>query len=395
MNEAQAIPPTPIFPHTAVGLLSAACAETGLDDFGDMHFVKGLIALTEALEKEAKLNAVGEQMVYGGCMRLLCNRLRYQADIKKHPEILDEKIEAPIIILGLPRTGTSKLQRVMSSDPSVQRLEFWKTIFPAPFPNEMFGNPQPRIDAALEFENALATGFPGWMARHPMEALEPDEELHIMDMSFECMISWLFSRVPSYYNYFSKADPRPTYNILHKMLQYLQWQDGGGRNRPWVMKSPVHLGNIPTLLETFPDAVLVHCHRDPRKIIPSFASLIEEGRKMGSDTVDPLEIGRDMFNYWAEQTDRYLLARKSLPKDRIIDVQFEDTVGNVVSVIERIYKKAGRQLRPEAVAAFGDYESRRPDKHWGSYSYSADHYGLSLTEIDARFTEYRQLFIAS
>lgn len=393
MNELEANVAPPAFPHDAEGLLAAARSETGLDDFGDMHFLKGLRALTEALEKEARLNAVGEQMVYGGCIRLLCNRLRYQADIKKHPEILKQKVRAPIIILGLPRTGTSKLQRVMSADPGVQRLEFWRTLFPAPFPGEVPGNPQPRIDAALEFEQTLASAFPGWMARHPMEALEPDEELHLMDMSFECMISWLFSRVPSYFDYFSAADPRPTYDILYRMLQYLQWQEGGNESHPWILKSPVHLGDLPTLMDTFPDAVLVQCHREPRAIIPSFASLIEEGRKMGSDSVDPLEIGQDMFNYWADQMDRCLEVRKSLPEGRILDIQFEDTVNDVVSVIKRIYHSAGREVTPEAIAAFKDYENRRPDKYWGSYSYNAEDYGLNLEEIDRRFAKYRHQFL--
>lgn len=385
----------PDMPKTVEGLLAAARAETGLEDFGDRGFLKGLTVLVDALPKEANLNAVGEQMVYGGFIRMLSNRLRYQADIKKHPEILQEKIVAPIIILGLPRTGTSKLQRVMSCDPKVQRLEFWRTIFPAPFPGEEPRNPKPRQDAALMVEEALSSHFPGWMARHPMEALEPDEELHIMDMSFDCMISWLFSRVPSFYQYMSGCDPAPTYHILHAMLQYLQWQDGGSRSRPWVMKSPVHLGDLPTLLKTFPDAVLVHCHRDPRKVIPSFASLIEEARKIGSDTVDPIEIGRDMFDYWADQMDRYMVAVETLPTDRILHVQFEETVADVVEIIGRIYKKAGRRLTAEAVAAFREYEQRRPDKHWGSYSYTAEQYGLALEEIDQRFAKYNQRFLAA
>lgn len=382
-------------PQTVDGLLAAASAETGLDDYGDRHFVKGLSALVAALPREARLNAIGEQMVYGGIIRLLTNRLRYLEDLKRHPEIREERIVKPIVILGLPRTGTSKLQRVMSADPGVQRLELWRSLNPAPFPGELPGQPKARIEAGLSVEKTLATVFPGWMARHPMEALEPDEELHIMDMSHECMISWLFSRVPSYRDYFSKADPRPTYQLLRGILQYLQWQDGGGRGRPWIMKSPVHIGDLPTLLETFPDATVVHCHRDPRKVIPSFASLIEEARKMGSDHVDPVEIGRDMFDYWAEQLDRNLSAREQLPAGRVIDVQFEDICQDVVGVIARVYAQAGRRLTPEAVAAFRDYDARRPEHHWGKYDYSAAHYGLDLDEIDRRFAAYRARFITS
>lgn len=393
MQEDAVVAAAGAIPTTVEGLLEAASTEAGLQDFGDRHFITGLTTLVDAIHREAALNVTGEQMVFGGMIRLLVNRLRYVEDIKRHPEILGEEIVAPIIILGLPRTGTSKLQRVMSADPGVQRLEFWKTINPAPFPGEEPGKPEARIQAGLLVENTLATQFPGWMARHPMEALEPDEELHIMDMSFECVISWLFSRVPSYYQYISHCDSRPTYQILHAMLQYLQWQQGGGQGRPWIMKSPVHIGELPVLLETFPDAVVVHCHREPRNVIPSFASLIEEGRKMGSDQVDPLEIGRDMLSHWAGEVDKNLLARESLPEDRIIDVQFEEVVADVSQVIERIYQRAGRELSDEAVAAFRDYEARRPQGHWGSYDYSAAHYGLSADAIDDRFAEYRRRFI--
>lgn len=380
-------------PHTVEGLLAAAAAETGLDDFGDRHFLTGLTALVNALPKEAQLNAIGEQMVYGGIIRLLNSRLRYVRDLKANPEIAQEQIVKPIIILGLPRTGTSKLQRVMSADPTVQRLDFWKTIHPAPFPGEVPGQPTARIEAAKVTEQTLATMFPGWMARHPMEALEPDEELHLMDGSFECVISWLFSRVPSYYAYISRCDPRPMYRYLHGLLQYLQWQDGGGRGRPWIMKSPVHIGALPTLLETFPDAVLVHCHRDLQKVIPSFASLIEEGRKIGSDTVDPVEIGRDMCEYWASSLDRYLVDRAKLPADRIMDVQFDDIRRDIVAVIRRVYDRAGRVLTAEAIAAFKAYDARRPEHHWGTYEYSHARYGYTPEQIDAHFAAYRERYV--
>lgn len=241
-------------------------------------------------------------------------------------------------------------------------------------------------------EQTLTMMFPGWMARHPMEALEPDEELHIMDGSFECVISWLFSRTPSYYAYIRQCDPRPMYRHLHAMLQYLQWQDGRARNRPWIMKSPVHIGALPTLIETFPDAVLVHCHRDLQKVIPSFASLIEEGRKIGSDQVDPIEVGRDMFEYWAQALDRYLVERDKLSRDRILDFKYEEIRDDVVDVIRRIYAAAGRRVTPEAIAAFKAYEARRPEHHFGKYDYAAERYGYVPEEIDQRFAAYRKRF---
>lgn len=386
---------SPELPRTVEGLMAAATAATGgLNDFGDPGFRKGLSILVQAYADEARLNALGEQMVYGGIVRLLSNRLRYIRDIGLHPQILQEKIEKPIVILGLPRTGTSKLHRVMSADPGVQRLDLWKQMNPAPFPDEVPGVPTARIEAALAVEQLLTNLFPGFMARHPLEAREPDEELHLMEGSFDCMLSWVFSRVPSFRDHVDSCDPRPTYRWLHGMLQYLQWQDGGGRGRPWIMKSPVHIGALPLLRETFPDATIVHCHRDPRKIIPSFASLITEARHISSDVVDPVEVGRDMFAYWALQLDRYLPDRARLPADRILDVQFEEIREDIMGVIARIYRKAGRPLTAEAIAACTSYDQRRPEHHFGSYEYRLEDHGLDLDEIDRRFASYRRQFIS-
>lgn len=382
-------------PKTVAGLLAAASAATGLDDFGDRYFMTGLTRLVEALPGEAQLNATGEQLVYGGIINLLVNRLRYVEDIKRHPEILNERIVKPIIVLGLPRTGTTKLQRVLSADPQVQRMDYWRTTNPAPFPGEEPGNPKGRIEAALAVEHMFATQFPDWMARHPTEALEPDEELHLMAGSFECMVTWLFARSPSFYAHISSCDQRPMYRHLHAQMQYLQWQDGGARGRPWIMKSPVHINALPALLDVFPDAVLVHCHRDLQKVMPSFAALIEAARRIGSDHVDQKVLGKEMLDYWSTALDRYLVEREKLPADRVLDVRFEDVVGDIVAVIRRIYDYAGRELTPEALAAFRDYDKTRPEHHWGSYTYSADDYAYTPELIDSRFAEYRKRFIDS
>lgn len=391
--ESSAAPPP--LPKTVEGLLAAAVATAGLDDFGDRHFVTGLTRLVEAMPGHARLNGLGEQLVYGGAINLLVNRLRYVRDARQHPEILQEKIVKPIIVLGLPRTGTSKLQRVMSSDPQVQRMDYWRTTNPAPFPGEVRGNPKARIEAAQAVEQMLTTMFPGWQARHPTEALEPDEELHLMHGSFECMISWLFARAPAFYDYIMQCDQRPMYRHLHAQMQYLQWQDGGARGRPWIMKSPVHINALSVLLETFPDAVLVHCHRDLQKVLPSFASLIEHARRIGSDHVDPRVVGREMFDYWATALDRYMVERDKLPADRILDVRFDEVVSDIVGVIRRVYDRAGRAITPEALANFRNYDASRPEHHFGTYTYSAADYGYTPEMIDQRFAGYRERFIDS
>jgi NAD(P)-dependent dehydrogenase (short-subunit alcohol dehydrogenase family) len=380
-------------PLDAQALLAAGTAETGLEDYGDRQFVPGLEVFTEALRSEARLNRFGHLMLAGDLVRMLTNRLRLERDLARHPEILDEQIVAPIVVVGLPRTGTSKLQRMLAQAPDAQRLDVWRLLNPAPFPGEQPGNPQGRIDFGLVVEQTLREMFPDYMARHPTEALQPDEELLLMEMSFECGVSSLRTRTPSHRAFVEKCDPRTTYALMRSLLQYLQWQDGGHQGRHWVMKSPVHLGQLDVLLEFFPDAVVVQCHRDPRDVIPSFASLIEAARRMTSDEVDPLEIGADMFDHWAAQLDANLRIRAALDPGRVLDVQYDRIARDGLGVAHEIYAHAGRTLSPEAEAAFAAYEAMRPPGHFGRHEYTTERYGLDLDRIDERFADYRALFL--
>ncbi len=383
-------PPAP--PLFAEDLLEAATMETGLEDYGDRSFVEGLTVFADALRTEAGLHRIGHMITAGDIVRMLINRLRYQRDIGRHPEILDERVVAPIVVTGLPRTGTSKLQRMMAADPGAQRLDIWRLLNPAPFPGEQPGAPQPRINYALGVEHQLTSQFPDFMARHPTEACEPDEELLLMEMTFQSVVSSLRTRVPSFRKFVNARSPEPMYAFVKEMLQYLQWQDGGGRGRPWILKSPAHLGNIPLLLKTFPDATIVHCHRDPRVIIPSFASLLEAGRRMGSDNVDPHQVGTDTLEYWAAQMRCNVADRDTVDPARIIDVSYERIRDDATSVIAEVYSRAGREITPEAAAAFGEYEQRRPEGYFGNHNYTAEQFGLTDERIDAEFVEYLQRF---
>jgi Sulfotransferase family len=373
-------------------LLAAGTAETGLQDYGDRRFIDGLTVFADALRSEAQLNQTGQMIVAADIVRMLSNRLRFQRDVSLHPEIRDEQIVGPIVIVGLPRTGTSKLQRMISADPAVQRLDVWRLLNPAPFPGERVGSPQSRILAALVVERTLATRFPDSMARHPIEALEPDEEVMLMEPSFECVVSTFRFRTPSPRRYIDSRDPRTAYEYMRSMLQYLQWQDGGGRGRPWIMKSPIHIGSIETLFELFPDATVVHCHRDPRKVIPSFSSLVEASRRIASDDVDLAELGGDMLEYWAVAIDRNLAAREQIDVSQIVDVPYDQIRDDAVGVIAKVYERAGCALAAEAETRMLAYESRRPENHWGRHQYDAERFGLTDEQIDARFAAYRERF---
>jgi Sulfotransferase family len=375
-------------------LLERARRETGLSDFGDRWFEEGLRVYVDSLNREARLNRLGMITARTEIVRMLCNRLRFGEDLRRHPEILEERLERPIVILGLARTGTTKLQRTISADPGVQRLELWRLLNPARWAAATGNGQDPRIAFAEAIEAELLARSPNVMAAHALEAHEPDEETLLLELTFSATTRGQVQayRTPSYVRWLAGRPKGKAYQYLRILLQYLQWQDGGARGRPWILKTPLHLGELTTLLETFPDALVVHCHRNPLEAIPSAASLIEAARRMRSDDVDPLEIGTEVLDRFSDLVDRALQARQSLPADNLMDLSFRAIVSDVTAVIAQVYSRIGMQLTPHALAAFDAYQSRRPVHHFGRHVYSAARYGLDARRIESAFAGYYEAF---
>lgn len=373
-------------------VMAAAAEATGLDDFGELDFGEGLGILLEDLRESSSLTPAGNAAMFQDCMRLLSNRLIFVRDARRHPEMFDEPIARPIIVTGLPRTGTSKLQRMMSADPGVQRLEVWRILFPSPLPGTEGMTPDPRIGLALQYEQLLATHFPKVMARHAMEAREPDEEWFILEMTFESTFSSIKTYAPKHRAFVERRGQRRPYAYLYKMLQYLQWQDGGARGRPWILKSPAHIGEIEVLLDTFPDATVVHCHRDPRQSVPSFASLLACNREIYCTHTDGPQIGNDFNDFFGRESERNIAYRDRHGDANIVDVYYDDIRDRALDVIAAVYAHAGRAITPAARQAFVEYEARRPQSHFGSYDYSMEHFGLSDEKIRQRFAAYLARF---
>jgi len=376
-------------------LLAEAQAEAEAKDIGDEAFIEPLGRLLSTAVDEARLNFWGVMAWKLSVKNSLVNRLRMVRDIAEHPEILEEDVSQPIIILGLPRTGTTKLQRMMSADPGVQRLLTWRLLNPAPFPGTPPEGPDPRIAIAKAYEQEIRRSAPDVMAGHPIEAEQAEEETFLMEANFESLILAIRLRVPSYQAWVWERSPRPTYDYLRTQLQYLQWQDGGRRKRPWIMKSPLHLGNVDTLVETFPGATIVHCHRDPAVVIPSMARLTEAYRRTQSDAVDLVEIGLTHLDIWSKEMERYLTKRDQDGGDRIrvLDVDYSDIVQDPLTVVRRVYECAERALTPEAVLSMEEHATENPQFRSGSHSYSLEQYGLTAEQVAARFTNYKSRFL--
>jgi hypothetical protein len=374
---------------------AAAITEAGLDDFGDDSFDEGLSVYLRSAADEAGLSEMGTVVIQSGVIRALVNRLRFVQDLKRHPEIAAETLVAPIVILGVPRTGTTKLQRMISTDKGVQRLDLWRLLNPAPLPGGGSGPGDPRRTIAVEYEQMLAQLAPDFMAAHPTLASEPDEDAYLLDLSFECLFPQLRTHVPSYGQWLSGQSGTRPYAYLRSMLQYLQWQDGGGRGRPWVLKTPLHLGNLARLVETFPGATLVHCHRDLGAVVPSICRMVQTARHVASAHVDPLRLGTEMLGLWSGEMAKYIEQRDKLEAAGtldILDIDYREIVGDTPAVISRIYGRAGREVSPDARRGFAEWEARNPQHRHGHNHYTLSTYGLTDDAINEAFSPYLARF---
>lgn len=372
-------------------LLAAARAETGLGDAGDPGFRAGLDRLVEALEHEARLTPLGRVIARRDLVRLLADRLRHVDLRRQHPEIDRERVERPIFILGLPRTGTSILHELLAQDPRNRVPMTWEVMFPFPPPESATYATDPRIARTEEHFAGIDRLLPDFKRMHPMGALLPQECTVLTQTDFASMVWHTSNRVPSYEAWFESLDQRPVYEGHRRWLQTLQWKAPAQR---WVLKSPQHLWALEGLLAVYPDARLVQTHRDPVKVAASLASLVCTLRSLGSDDVDPREIGRDWSARLAAGLEHAMAVRDraGLPEGRVLDVGFRDFMADEIGTIRRIYEHFGLTLEPGAEHRMRAFlAANRADKH-GAHRYDLASAGLEESRERRRFAAYSERY---
>ena len=372
-------------------LIAAVTAQTGLS-FQDRSFVEPLERFVDSVEAEANLSEAGIEGFRADLARLLVNRLAIDAAISANPEILEEDVSDPIVITGLPRTGTTKLQKVLASGPVYQKLPLWQALFPAPIAAPGT-DPDPRITITDEQAAIMFEQFPDFMAAHPMRTHEPEEEVLLLQLSFRTPANSWFYRSPSYLEWVEKQDQAPAYADLRRTLQFLQWQDGGRRDRPWVLKSPIHLGALDLVFAAFPHATVVHCHRDLHDTIPSHVRLIEAimGSR-GAQSVDLAELGQFLTGYDATLWSRNLAQRGGREGHQIVDVRYEDIRDDIAAVVDDIHARRGLALDSDTRSLMLSWQDENPQHRFGKHVYSLERYGLTREQIDREFAAYTAAF---
>lgn len=375
---------------TPDALLAEAREQTGgLRDFGDARFRPGLEALCTALNTEARLSEMGAGIFRQKLVTQLANRLRVEAAFSAHPEIANETVDAPVVIVGLPRTGTTKLHRLLSRDPRFSWMAFWESQFPVPFPGEALAAPTARIQAAREMVDMMTTAMPKLTAIHPMNADEADEEVMLMEHSFMSAFN-AYADIPGYDRWLDAQDQTPAYDYLRRMLQFLQWQQRQRGKTPgrWVLKAPHHLLRMHLLLKVFPGVQVILTHRDPVQSIPSIASFIHTLWGIYSAEANAHAAGRTWHDLMHRALYHTMDVRQTAP-GQFLDVDFRDTVKQPMAVVEKIYDFIGLPRDADAEARMRAWLVEDEKTHQGGHDYSAPQFGLTDDGIRDAFAEYR------
>jgi len=371
-------------------LMAQAKQLTGYSDFGDPQFKAPLAVLVAAINTEAQLTKAG---LIGAEQRLLSNlvtRLNVEASYKKHPEINNEPIDVAAVIVGLPRTGTTMLHRVMSSDPQFLFPTFYESRFPSAPPDWDFSGEDPRIEAIEQEIKMILEGSPELASVHPWQARGAEEEVMMLENSFFSTVPEAYYHVPSYAKWLDEHDNRPGYEYLERMLKLLQWQKKktGATAARWLLKTPHHLHHMDILLSIFPNATIIQTHRDPLQTIPSLVSFNRYLFGLGSDCVDLPELARHWSEKFANGMRKTLAVRDRYP-ERFIDVDYRDTAKRPEQVIDAIYQAMGMTLTDTARAAMAQWQRDNPRDARPPHEYTLEEFGFTEQYLADLFGEYR------
>ena len=365
--------PTPSL--SPADLAAAAVRQAGHDEFGPDHWRPALDMLCASLEGEAALNPFGRTVAHGQIVAALRTRLRAQALWRRHPEILDVPITAPIIVLGQMRSGTTRLQRLLACDPRLDHTRFFESSHPLPQRGR-------RLRAAAGLQ-AMAAINPGFAAIHPTRADAPDEEIGLLGpglISSHFEVQW---RVPSYARWCEAADTTAAYAEFRAMLQTLRWLRRDRSDRPWVLKVPQFTQDLPALLASFPDARLLCLERDAHDVVASAASLVHNQMRLQSDAADPHWIGREWLHKVAHRdavVAQTLAARRHVPIHRVDYGRMDD---DWLAEMGRIYRFLGLRLTGTVAAAMGTYLDRS-QRTRRRHDYRAADFGLGTVRTGER-----------
>lgn len=368
-------------------LLQQARDHTGLDDFGDCWFEKPLRVLLDALRDEARLNAGGEWAAMKQFQKVLHDRLWAQQWFEERPEIMARPLPRPVIVVGPMRSGTTRMHRLLSADHRFSHLRSFETISPVPRPGFDHQKPDSRVALASRIMRVARLANPRTLTIHPTGPMEPEEELGLLVSSFWGMKHEAQWWVPSYGRWCEAQDPTPAYRQMARLLKLIGWSQQESSLKPWILKTPQHMLNLPALLKVFPDARLIFTHRDPLAVVGSAASLAWNQTIIYSDHADPARIGAEWLRKTRLQIERMRAAREEIAPSRMIDIHYEEMDRDWKGTMGRVYDFLGMDIAP-ALPAMEHYCDRTNALKRRPHEYSLEQFGLAPNLVIEELGDY-------
>ena len=375
---------------TVDGIVSRACEGAGLEDFGGDSWREGLRLLVESCESAPGVNPGGREFVYGQFVDALWNRLRVVDYVKRHPDVLDERVERPLVVLGLPRTGTSLASYLLDRDQLRRSLLTWEAedSVPPSAPDTLRTDPRCLKKKAQLDELAKGLKAANIPLVHWDEADGPTECVFVQGQDFKAYLWEAFMPTPAYAEWLLQTDMSSAYAYERMVLQVLQSRAPG----TWSLKMPSHAVHIETLLATYPDVRIVWAHRDPFKAAASFLRLNYLSRAATGADIDVGMIVANVLRQLKEHIDRPLRARRRIGDHRFFDLQYAELMRDPIAVMRSLYDWAGDDLTPSTERAMLDWLDAHPQDRHGAAPYSLDGSGVTRADLEPVFNEYLSVF---
>ncbi|MEH3134839.1 MAG: sulfotransferase [Mycolicibacterium neoaurum] len=379
----------PDFPLDAEVLHARARADTGLSDFGPDDYRERLERYVAEL-REIDMHGPGVVNFHAQLVQWLKNRLLLTDLLARHPEIRDIEVLPPVVIAGLPRTGTTHLHNLLAAPTTFRSLPYWEGVEPFPLPAEAGVTPDPRITRMDMAVQVMDTVMPHFALMHEMTTEHVHEEIQLLANDFSTMLMETLADVPRWSEYYWSRDQTSSYEYLRTQLQALQFLRGGRR---WVLKSPQHLGQLAVLDAVFPGVVVAFTHRDPVPVALSMIAMITYSERMHRDRVDVARTAAGWVRRLEKLLGECVRQRDLIAPERSIDIRFDDFMADEIGVAERVHALAGEPFDEPVRAAVGRYlEGHRRGRH-GRVVTSAQMFGLDEDDLRVRFAAYSARFL--
>lgn len=366
-------------------LIARARRRLRLDDFGETPFEGALRVFLRACREEADLSLFGRIALGWDTDRFLRNLLRLRAEEARTPEILDQPIAQPILIAGLPRSGTTFLHKLLVEDPANLAPRIWQVIHPYPDRTSGIDRRRQRVSRQLRLFGMMA---PEFRRLHPISANSPQECSEITAHVFASLRFDTTYRVPSYRRWLDTTGHLDAYRFHKRFLQHLQHQAGGSGQR-WVLKCPDHVFALAAIRAVYPDARLVFVHRDPLAVLLSVARLTMVLRRPFSRHIDKLEIGRQDSDRWHAASELMIAAADAEGfAEPICHIHYPELVGDPLGTVAAIYRHFGMTLTPEAAARISRLVAAKPNGGYGAHRYRFEDHGLDAARERERYQRY-------